>query len=148
MIDWRKGRTGNTLLKRSTLTADVEPFRAEFLTGEDQDFFRRAIERGHRFVWCNDAVAYETVPPLRWTRSFMLRRALLGGSVSLRHPTFGAAGVIKSVVAVPVYKAALPLALLTGQPRFMVLVVKLCDHAGRLLGLIGINPVREPYVTE
>jgi hypothetical protein len=78
----------------------------------------------------------------------MLRRALLRGFISLRHPTFGAAGVIKSMVAVPVYIAALPLALLTGQSRFMLCLVKLCDHTGRLLGLIGIHPIREPYVTE
>jgi hypothetical protein len=30
----------------------------------------------------------------------------------------------------------------------MVYLVKLFDHAGRLLALAGIHPVREPYVTE
>ena len=78
----------------------------------------------------------------------MLRRALLRGSVSLRHPTFGPGGIVKSIVAVPMYTDALPLALITGQSRFMRCLVKLCDHVGRLLGLIGINPIREPYVTE
>src|SRR6185503_18570005 len=69
VIDWRKGRTGNTLLKRGLVAGAEAPFRPDFLTGEDQDFFRRMIERGHRFVWCNEAVAYEIVPPLRWRRS-------------------------------------------------------------------------------
>ena len=30
----------------------------------------------------------------------------------------------------------------------MMCLVKLFDHAGRLLALAGINPVAEPYVTE
>ena len=68
---------------------DAQPFRPEFLTGEDQDFFRRMIDRGHVFVWCDEAVAYEVVPPVRWRRTFMLRRALLRGRISLLHPTFG-----------------------------------------------------------
>jgi hypothetical protein len=30
----------------------------------------------------------------------------------------------------------------------MTLLVKLCDHLGKLLALVGINPIREQYVTE
>jgi glycosyltransferase involved in cell wall biosynthesis len=146
-IDWRKGRTGNLLIARRVLAGETQPFRPEFLTGEDQDFFRRMIDKGHRFVWCHEAVAYETVPPLRWQRTFMLKRALLRGRVSLLHPTFGARAVAKSVVAVLVYVAALPFALVTGQTRLMLCLVKLFDHAGRLLALLGINPIREPYIT-
>ncbi len=148
VIDWRKGRTGNLLIDRRVFAGDAQPFRPEFLTGEDQDFFRRAIDSGHVFVWCDEAVAYEVVPPVRWRRTFMLRRALLRGRISLLHPTFGLRAVVKSLVAVPAYAAVLPFALVTGQSRFMLCLVKLFDHAGRLLALAGINPVAEPYVTE
>ncbi|PYR56831.1 MAG: glycosyltransferase family 2 protein [Acidobacteria bacterium] len=148
VIDWRKGRTGNVLLKRDVLIALDPPFRPEFLTGEDQDFFRRAIERGHAFVWCAEAVAYEAVPPLRWNRRFMLRRALLRGTISLLHPTVGARHVVRSFVAVPAYLAALPFALCAGQGAFMTCLVKLCDHTGRLLATCGIKPIDEAYVTE
>ena len=79
VIDWRKGRTGNVLLKGDLFAGDARPFRPEFRQGEDQDFFHRMIEKGHRFIWCNEAVAYEVVPPIRWNRRFMLRRALLPG---------------------------------------------------------------------
>jgi glycosyltransferase involved in cell wall biosynthesis len=147
VIDWRKGRTGNTLLKMDVLTSVTPAFRAEFRTGEDQDFFRRAIEKGFVFVWCDEAVAYEVVPPIRWKRSFLLRRALLRGYTSLAHPTFGIRDVLKSVVAAPAYMLALPFAWFLGQGRFMSILVRLCDHLGRLLGLVGINPVKEPYVT-
>jgi|SRR5579859_2677391 len=148
VIDWRKGRTGNVLLRKRVFDACPEPFRPEFRTGEDQDFFRRMIEKGRVFIWCNEAVAYEVVPPIRWKRTFMLRRALLRGATSLVHPTFGTAQIAQSVVAVPAYATALPFALLLGHHRFMTLLVKLFDHLGRLLALLGINAIKEPYVTE
>ena len=148
VIDWRKGRTGNVLLRKSIVTSKGELFRPEFRTGEDQDFFRRLIERGHVFVWCHEAMAYEVVPPVRWKRTFMLRRALLRGAVALRHPTFGIRDIANSLIAIPTYTAALPFALLWGQGRFMVLLVKLFDHLGRLLAAVGLNPVRDAYVTE
>src|ERR1700682_175279 len=148
VIDGKKGRTGNTLLKREIFAGDRRRFRPEFRTAEDQDFFTRMIERGHVFVWCGEASAYETVPPIRWKRSFMLRRALLRGSTAVIRQNFGAREIIKSIIAVPAYLAALPVALLLGQHHFMTLLVKVFDHLGKLLALQNINPVREPYVTE
>jgi len=148
VIDWRKGRTGNTLLKRHVFDGEETPFRPEFLTGEDQDFFRRMIAKGYVFVWCHEALAYEVVPPIRWSRAFMLRRALLRGAISLVHPTAGASAVAKSVLAAPLYALALPFAAVLGQGRFMNCLVRLCDHLGRLLAAVGINPISQPYVTE
>jgi len=147
VIDWRKGRTGNVLLKKSVFVGETVPFRSEFLSGEDQDFFRRMIEKGHVFVWCNEALAYEIVPPLRWKRTFMLKRALLRGAISLLDPTFGVRDIAKSLIAIPVYTAALPFALMLGHHAFMARLVKLFDHIGRLLALVGIKPVKEAYVT-
>jgi len=148
VIDWRKGRTGNVLLKKSILVSDTQLFRPEFRTGEDQDFFRRMIEKGHVFIWCAEAVVYEVVPPVRWKRSFMLRRALLRGGHSPLHPTFGVLDVAKSIIAIPAYTVALPFALLLGQHKFMTLSVKLFDHLGKILQLLGVNVIKEPYVTE
>ena len=148
VIDWRKGRTGNVLLKRRVFAAGEQPFRPEFHVGEDQDFFRRMIDQGRVFIWCDEAVAYEVVPPIRWKRTFMLRRALLRGRMSLAHPTFGVLDIAKSLIAVPTYLVALPLALVCGQGSFMNVVVRLFDHTGRLLALLGINPVKEPYITD
>ncbi len=148
VIDGVKGRTGNVLLKKEIFEAGAQPFRPEFLSGEDQDFFRRMIQKGHVFIWCNEAVAYEVVPPMRWKRTFMLRRALLRGKASLVHPTFGAREVAKSVIAVPAYTLLLPIVLVFRHSRFMLVLVKLFDHIGKLLALLGINPVREPYITD
>ena len=52
------------------------------------------------------------------------------------------------MVAVPVYTAALPFALLFGQHRMVRLLVSMFDHLGKLLALVGLNPVKEQYVIE
>jgi hypothetical protein len=73
----------------------------------------------------------------------MLKRALLRGRNILKHPV-GRLGMLgRSVVAVPLYSLALPALLLCGQHRFMRYSIKLCDHLGRLLAIVGVNPVRE-----
>jgi cellulose synthase/poly-beta-1,6-N-acetylglucosamine synthase-like glycosyltransferase len=147
VIDWKKGRTGNVLFKKQLLASEADLFRPQFRTGEDQDFFRRLIEKGHVFVWCHEALAYEVVPPTRWDLAFLLKRALLRGSTSRLQATFGVRDIAASLVAVPAYTAALPFAFFLGRGKFMLLLVKIFDHAGRLLALMGVNPVQEPYVT-
>ncbi len=148
ILDSGKCRTGNALLKRELFSQDPRPFRPECLSGEDQDFFRRMIEKGRAFVWCNEAVVYEVVPPARWKRSFLVRRALFRGVFSLRNYGFPLERVLQSVVAVPAYTVALPFALVLGQPRFMGCVFKLSYHLGRLLALVGVDPIGQPYVTD
>lgn len=148
VLHWKHGRTGNVLLKRHIFASGEPPFRPQFRASEDQDFFHRMIEKGHRFVWCDEAVAYEIVPPTRWKRTIMLRRALLRGAMARLQPTFGVLDATKSVVAVLAYTVALPFVALMGQHRFMDLLIRLCDHLGKLLAFVGIHPVKEPYVTE
>ena len=98
-------------------------------------------------MWCHEAMAYEVVPAMRWNRSFMLRRALLQGSTSRLHPTFGAREIAISLIAIPVWAIALPFSLVLGPGMFMSPLVRLFNHVGRLLAFLGINPVGEPYVT-
>jgi glycosyltransferase involved in cell wall biosynthesis len=148
VIGGREGRTGNVLLKREMLEGERQPFDPRFLTGEDQDFFARMIARGRVFIWCNDALAYETVPPVRWKRRFMVKRALLSGSMSPLQPAFGVARIARSCLAVVAYAAGLPLTLPFGHHRFMQCAIKLCDHLGGLLALVGIRPIKGAYVTE
>ena len=132
-----------------SLQGIVEPFRAEFGSGgEDRDFFMRQIERGRVFIWCDEAVAYESVPPVRCRRGFMLKRALLRGKMSLHHKSCGLRAILTSVIAVPLYTVALPFLLLLGQHQFMKYLVKVFDHAGRVMAFAGFDPVRETYVTE
>jgi hypothetical protein len=148
VIHWAEGRTGNVLLKRSILPPGELPFDPKFHRGGDTDFFRRMDQKGHVFIWCDEAVVFEVVPPARWTRAFMLKRALLRGSITLKSPGFEVRSVGKSVVATVLYTAALPFTLLLGHHMFMNLLVRLCDHLGKILAFVGINPVRSPFVTD
>ena len=111
-------------LNRKIFDGLEQAFNPTFVTGEDQDFFRRMIENGYVFVWCNEALAYEVVPPVRWKRGFMLRRALLRGKIRLNEPTSGFKDTIKSMFAVIVYLAALPFMLLFGQHLFMSYLIR------------------------
>lgn len=147
-VKWRESRTGNVLLHHSVIAGEETPFRPEFIAGEDQDFFRRKIELGHRFIWSSNAVVHELLPPARWKRGYYVRKAMLQGAYAARQPDCGAVAIAKSIIAVPLYALALPFALLGGQHRFMTLLTKLSDHTGKLLSVLKINPIREEYVSE
>ena len=148
VIDWTEGRTGNVLLKKRLFVPGEPPFDPKFHRGGDTDFFMRMHQKGHVFIWCDEAVVFEVVPPSRWTREFMLKRALLRGSITLKNPGFRLSSVGKSLVAAACYTVALPFAFLLGQHRFMDLLVRLCDHLGKILAFVGIDPVRSPFVTD
>lgn len=142
-LAWPECRTGNVLLRRALVVDVPEPFRAEFGSGgEDQDFFRRAIQRGCRFVWCDEAVVAEEVPPGRWKLAFLMKRAFLRGKNSRRHRTDMGLRVAKSAIALPIYIAALPLLAILGIHLFFRYLIKACDHAGLLLAVLGVNPVK------
>lgn len=144
-LDWDQTRTGNVLIKRYVLDGVPIPFKSEFGNGgEDQEFFRMMMGRGHRVVWCNEAIVHEVVPPSRWTRRFMLKRGLLQGHNRRRLSTGRIA--MKSIVALPLYIASLPVALLVGQHVFMYYAIRLFYHAGTLLACFGIRPLGEKYL--
>lgn len=148
IIDGTKGRTGNALVKREVFPEGEVPFRPELRSGEDQDFFARMIEAGRVFVWCQEAVAFEVIPPKRWKRSFILRRSLLQGSMRGVNQTFGLVSFAKSVIAVSVYTVLLPFTAIMGHHRLMALLVKLVNHLGKVLSSLGIRVMQIPYVTD
>lgn len=143
IMSWSECRTGNVVFRREIVTNLNEPFDPAFGSGgEDVDFFRRMIESGHIFRWCNEGAVYEAVPKERLTRGYFLRRALLRGRNNLKLPD-RARRIVTSCVAAPAYLAILPVALMLGQHVFMKYAIRLCDHAGRLLAALRINPVHE-----
>ena len=143
-MNWGQSRTGNVLFRKDILNGLGNPFRSEFgMAGEDMDFFRRAMNTGCTFVWCNEAVAYEEVPPSRCTRSYLLKRALLRGSNFPKHPEQRVRNLIKSLIAVPCYVVCLPVVALFGHHVLLKYLIKLCDHASRLLAFLGLSVVTE-----
>lgn len=148
VLRWPQCRTGNVLLKKELFAGDAQPFNPECLSGEDQDFFRRKIEQGHSFIWCHEAPAFEVVPPVRWKRGFLVRRALFRGIFAQRNHGAQPLRVLQALIFAPAYAVMLPVALVLGQSRFMACVFKMSYHAGRLFALFGFNPIRGPYVMD
>jgi glycosyltransferase involved in cell wall biosynthesis len=145
-VAWREARTGNALLHSRIFSNTPAPFRTDLKSSSDTAFFQRKLEQGYRLIWSGEAAVYEISPPQRWQRRYFLRRSLLNGAMSVRMPGFSASDVLKSIVALPIYTVSLPVALLCGQHRWMKVLVKLCHHLGRLLSLVGIQPIRSAYI--
>lgn len=145
LLKWRQTRTGNVLFRKEILEEVGEPFRRGFSNGgEDQDFFKRMMENGHRFIWCNEAVVYEVVPPERWKRRYVLKRALLRGQNERLF--LNARSLAKSTLAVLLYGALLPFLLFLGQHVFMNYAAKLVGHLGKLISALGIRPMGKKYI--
>jgi succinoglycan biosynthesis protein ExoM len=140
-IGFHDMRTSNVIIKTKIIDTAQPPFRPEFGSGgEDADFFRRMVNKGYLFVWCNESVVYELIPPVRFRCRYLLRRALHRGNVSFRLKEGRTIAILKAFLAVPAYSLALPCLFLVGRISFIKYLVKLCDHAGLLLGLFRITP--------
>jgi len=148
IVSWREARTSNALLRADLVCATAEPFNVKFRSGEDIDFFRRKIEEGFVFKWVAESVVYETIPPARWRLRYLLKKALLRGACAVDQPHCGVMSICKSIVAVITYPVLFPFVCITGVHKGVELLVRFCDHAGKLLMLVGINPVADPYVNE
>jgi len=64
---------------------------------------------GHAFVWCNEAVAYEVVPPNAGNAVHAEESLLQGASSKSLDPNLRSARLAKSLIAVFAYTSALPL---------------------------------------
>ena len=143
-IDWRETRTSNALVRRAAVRRTGVRFDPRFSRGgEDVDFFMRMMARGCSFVWSRESVVHELIPAERTARAFMLRRALLRGVVSTGYANFGARQVMKALVAVPAYTIALPFTVPLGHHRTMDLLVRGTEHLGLLMGVAGLDPIRQ-----
>jgi len=112
-LTWMEARTGNVLFSKDILEDGGQPFDPKFHSaGEDMDFFRRMMNRGKVFIWCEEAPVYEVVPPYRCSRMYLLKRALLRGSNFSKHPADRVKNVAKSLIAVSCYTVLLPVLLL------------------------------------
>lgn len=147
LLGWKNTRSGNALLRRDIFRKVHKWFDPAFGSGgEDREFFKREIEKGRVFAWCNEASVYETVPPKRWQRTVLMKRALLRGKMALNAAGSKPVSVLKSVVAAVIYTIILPLFMIAGQHVFMKYLIKTCDHLGKIMAFMGVDLVREKYV--
>ena len=148
ILDSTHTRTGNVLIWRHVFDDPDGHFDPKYgrSGGGDAVFFKTMMAKGKVFVWCNEAVVYETVVPERQTRKYYLKRAFTRGMTEAWASNPFRASTLKSIAAIVVYTCALPFLLLLGQHRFMKYLVKDCDHVAKLLGYLGIRVVKErPY---
>jgi len=138
-------RTGNVLLRRSLFAHELLFDKRFGLSGgEDSDFFARALSHGYQFAWCDEAKVYEHIPIERCGAGYHIKRAFLRGALNARRSkSVLSAPVLKSAVAVSIYSLMYPFLFLSGRHHFMRYLVKSCDHWGRLLGVFGIEPVKD-----
>jgi glycosyltransferase involved in cell wall biosynthesis len=146
LLHWTKTRTGNVLLHMSVVREDGIWFDPAYGTGgEDVDFFKRAAHAGKRFVWCEEAPAYELVPEARLRRRYHLKRAFLLGRVSLKHAAERPSALrtlrvaAKAFAAMVIYTCALPFLFLLGDHLGMKYLIKDCHHIARLLAILGVS---------
>lgn len=138
-------RTGNVLLRMSLFENTRAPFDNRFGStgGEDSHFFATAINNGKVFIWCNEAIVHELVPEYRFTRRYYIQRALLRGALNARNSSFVSKSTAKSLIASGLYTISLPFLFLAGQHHFMKYLVRNCDHIGKILSHLGIEPVKD-----
>lgn len=145
ILHWSQTRTGNVLLKKEVFDRHGLHFDTSFRTGgSDQDFFRRAMALGYRFVGVEDAPVYEVVPPERWKRSYWIKRALVNGFNARRYACGMSLGrqvalAVKSLIAVPTYALALPMCACLGQHQLMRCAEKGAYHLSRACASVGIE---------
>jgi len=150
LLRWNQTRTGNVLLKKEVIDQHNLTFDLSFRTSSsDRTFFKRAMELGRRFVAVEEAPVYEIVPPERWTKSYILRRALLQGYNTYRNSVSGlrwsgrASMALKSTGAVFIYAVELPFCAILGTHKLMKCLEKGCSHLSWLLGMMGIQLIKK-----
>jgi glycosyltransferase involved in cell wall biosynthesis len=151
-LHWNLTRTGNCLLKRSVFKENDGWFDPQFGSGgEDRDFFKRKIARGHVFVWCNEAPLFESIPPERWDKKAMLKRALLRGKMTYTSRKNDPGSMLGSVTVAFFYSISLPFLFIFfpifGFGTFMKYLIKDVDHLGKIFSLFHINLIKERYIT-
>jgi succinoglycan biosynthesis protein ExoM len=74
--------TCNVLIRKSVLDALQPAFDVKFalVGGSDSHFFQRAMQAGYSAIWCDEALAYESVPASRATTGWICRRAYRSGA--------------------------------------------------------------------
>jgi GT2 family glycosyltransferase len=150
LLSWQQTYAGNALLKAKVCSTRQNPFDESFsIGGEDQVFFRDAMEAGFRCVAIEEAAIYEIVPPERWTKKYYLRRAIANGfnaHKADRSQGWSRARVmkpLKSLIAICVYAAILPIAFILSEYSFVRILEKGGHHLSRLLAIVHVQLLKE-----
>jgi glycosyltransferase involved in cell wall biosynthesis len=145
ILKWNEARSGNFLIKKDIFDTPDNYFDISFgkTGGEDTDFFKRMIEKGHKFVWCSEAIVYENIGSERWRPKWILRRALrtgaLYGKIRIKNKTFYYKVLFVSEIIRNLFLIILiiPFSWISGLNIFWEYAYKFFSNIGKLLGLFG-----------
>lgn len=146
LLHWSQTFTNNALVKKDVFERHGLAFDLRFRTGgSDQEFFRQAMARGCQFVAIEEAPVFEVIPPVRWTRKYWIKRALVNG-FNARRLASGwmsrarqALLTFKSAVGAAIYALALPVCACLGHHRLIICLEKGCYHLSRACASFGIE---------
>ncbi len=114
--------------------------------GEDGDFFRRQSRLGRGFVWCDEAVVYEIVPPDRWRLSFHLKKSLriglLYGDLVRRGEMPSNWLFTRNLLLLSMSALLAPLMFATRKHVRARIFAKMAYCSGYLLGFCGIGRLK------
>jgi glycosyltransferase involved in cell wall biosynthesis len=133
-------RTGNAFVRRDLLAAQAfDPAYGDPAAhAEDHVLFARLLADGASFGWCDEAIVTEIVPPANHRLGWLGRRAFNGGVVSARLAAPRAPGMrvargaARTLLALALAAAALPVAALRGRCAGAQLWLRACVQAGHL----------------
>ena len=152
VLDWSQTRTGNVLIDATIFKEENMRFDPSLgrTGGEDQDFFRRTINNGKRFVWCDEAAVFETVPPERWEKSFYIRKYIqkggrMGEIFRNRPLNLKCMWILKASLSIFFYSLALPFSILGGQHIFMNCLLKDLYYINWFIGFLWRPIIRLRY---
>jgi len=150
LLRWQQTYAGNALLKAEVCSKRNVRFDESYnIGGEDQVFFRSAMQAGCRFVAVEEGTIYEIVPPERWTKKYYLRRAIANGFNAHKAELTQAWSLsrittpLKSVVAVCVYAVVLPFTPLLGDHVLVSILEKVGHHLSRLFATVHVQLLKE-----
>ena len=126
VLKWEQTRTGNALISMDVFRREGIRFEPSLgrTGGEDQRFFRSAIDRGRTFVWCDEADVFEIVPRSRWSKTFYVKKYIqMGGrtgEIARNTPLrLKCRWFAKAIIATGCYALALPFSIVGGMHTLM-----------------------------
>jgi succinoglycan biosynthesis protein ExoM len=144
-IDAAEASTSNALVRR-TLFAERSFDPAWGRTGgSDVELFDRMLAAGARFLWCDEALVWETIPPRRHCLGWLSQRAFRGGvgftRLQRQHRRSGAVsrGLPRALLALAVLAPALPVSLLGGRAAAARVWLRICTQIGHLWAFAGLR---------
>jgi glycosyltransferase involved in cell wall biosynthesis len=149
-LQWGYTRTGNALVKMDIFSDPDNLFDTRFkLGGEDVTLFEKLINKGFRFVWCDEAIVFEDVPVERLKASYFSKRSRLHGFISYsnykdtRSRTQNFLVFLKSLIASGIYLLLMPPSFILGYHHFVYLLIRFAHYRAVILTYLGLLTISE-----